>query len=60
MASRLNAMRKGLALVERNGPLVMVEVEKALGASWHKISKLKATSNEAERALALLRGDMVP
>lgn len=60
VASRLNAMKKGLALVERNGPLVMVEVEKALGASWHKIQKIKTTSNAAEQALALLRGDMVP
>lgn len=60
VASRLNAMRKGLELVERNGPLVMIETEKALGASWHKIGKIKATSNAAEQALALLRGDMVP
>ncbi len=60
VASRLAAMKKGLALVERNGPLVMSEVEKALDSTWHKISKIKATSNAAEQALALLRGDMVP
>ena len=58
VASRLAAMRKGLALVERNGPLVLIETEKALGARWHKIGKIKATSNAAEQALALLRGDM--
>ena len=58
VASRLAAMQKGLALVERNGPLVIIETEKALGASWHKIGKIKATSNAAEQALSLLRGDM--
>ncbi len=58
VASRLEAMKKGLALVERNEPLVLIETEKALGASWQKIGKLKATSNAAEQALALLRGDM--
>jgi hypothetical protein len=60
VASRLGAMKKGLAFVERNGPLVMSECERALGASWSKITKIKATSNAAEQALALLRGDMVP
>lgn len=58
VASRLAAMKKGLALVERNGPLIMSEVEKALDSTWHKIGKIKAESNAAERALAAVRGDV--
>lgn len=57
VASRLAAMKKGLALVERNAPLVLPEVEKALGASWHKINKIKNASSAAEQALAAIRGD---
>ena len=60
VASRLNAMRKGLELVERTAPLVLIETEKALGAKWSQVSRIKTASNAAEQALALLRGDMVP
>jgi DNA-binding phage protein len=54
VVSRLSAMQKGLAFVERNGPLVVIEVEKALGASWAKINKIKGASTAAEQALAAI------
>lgn len=59
VASRLAAMKRGLEMVERSAPLVLIETEKALGASWDKVSRLKSASTAAEAALALLRGDMV-
>lgn len=56
VVSRLAAMQKTLAFVERNGPLVMTEVEKALGASWSKINKIKNASSAAEKALSAIHG----
>ena len=60
VVSRLEAMKKAHALVERNGSLVMIEVEKAIGASWTKINRVKNASTAAEQALAMLRGDVIP
>lgn len=49
-ARRLSVMRKAHAMLEERGGLVHKEVEKAIGASWKKVQKLKEARDESEKA----------
>lgn len=49
-AKRLKVMRAALELVETRGPLVLTQVEEAIGARWAKVNKLRSATSEAERA----------
>lgn len=49
-AARLEAMQAGMKLLEQAAGLVFKEVEKAIGADWGKVQRLKQARDEAERA----------
>ncbi len=49
-AKRLGVMRKAHAMLEERGGLVFKEVEKAIGASWSKVQRLKEARDESEKA----------
>lgn len=54
VASRLKVMRKALELVEQRSGLVFSEIEKALGARWDVVEKLRKTQDAAAQALLLI------
>lgn len=54
VAKRLDVMKRALALAEKYAPLVHVETEKALGARWDVVQKLRKASSETERMLLLV------
>lgn len=59
IAARLKVMRKALELVEQRGGLVLTEVEKALGARWDVVQKLRKTQDAAAQALLLVNAPPV-
>jgi DNA-binding phage protein len=60
IAARLQVMRRALELVESRSGLVFTEVEKALGARWDVVQKLRATQSSAEQALLLINSPVAP
>lgn len=52
LAARLDVMKTGLRLLEESAPIVLTEVEKAIGADWRKVQRLKQARDEAERAFS--------
>ena len=54
LVTRIDVMRKALTLVEQRGPLILTEVQRALGASWDVVQKLRKSSSAAEAALLLI------
>jgi DNA-binding phage protein/exonuclease VII small subunit len=53
MASRLDLMKQVRGKLEQAKPIVIKEMQKAVGVTIHELEKLKATNNEAEAALVL-------
>jgi hypothetical protein len=51
---RLEVMRKALDLIEGRAGLIFTEIEKALGAKWEVIQKLRETQSAAAQALLLI------
>ena len=49
MAKRLRAMIGAREMIERNGPLVFKEMEKAVGAPLHKAKRLREAKTAAEK-----------
>jgi hypothetical protein len=54
VAKRLDVMKRALELAQKYAPLVHVETEKALGARWDVVQKLRKTSSASEQALLLI------
>lgn len=54
IAARLKTMRKALDLVESRGPLVFGEIEKALGARFDVVQRLRNLQSAGEQALFLI------
>ena len=54
IAQRVQVMRKALELVENRSGLMFGEIEKALGAKFDTVSKLRKTHDAAEAALLLV------
>lgn len=54
IAARLGVMRKALALVEQRSGLIFNEIEKALGARWDVVQRLRKTQDSAAQALLLI------
>jgi len=52
-AAGLKTARTAQALLERTSPLLFREIEKAVGASFHTVNKLRNASNAAMQALVL-------
>lgn len=48
---RLDVMRKAQELVDNRAGLIFLEVEKALGAKWDTVQKLRTMQSSAEQAL---------
>jgi hypothetical protein len=59
-ATRLRVMRDALELVEQRAGLVLTETEKALGARWNVVQKLRKTSSATEQALLLINNPVQP
>jgi hypothetical protein len=47
-------MRNARSLLEQRAGLIFIEVEKALGANWSVVQKLRKSRSEAESALLLI------
>lgn len=54
IAARLDVMRKALALVESRAGLIFNEIERALGARWDTVAKLRKTQDAASQTLLLV------
>lgn len=50
VTARLKALVKAKQLVEERGGLFITSIEKAIGADWKRINKLRAANSEAEKA----------
>lgn len=53
MAKRLKAMTNAKALIEKNGSLVMTEMEKAVGMRPDQVQRLRAAKSKSEQAFVL-------
>ncbi|MEW6178261.1 MAG: hypothetical protein AB1588_21485, partial [Pseudomonadota bacterium] len=51
VVGRLTALRSAKAYVEKVGPLVMGQVEKAMGADWGRVQALREGNDKALAAL---------
>jgi len=54
LVTRLDVMRKAQTLIEQRAGLIFSEVEKALGARWDVIQRLRKTQGNAAQALILI------
>jgi hypothetical protein len=57
LVARLDVMRRVLAIVERNGPVVHLQFDKAIGAQPRAVADLKSLDDQAKAALAKLRAE---
>jgi hypothetical protein len=55
LVRRLDVMNRTLEMVERNGPVVHLQFEKAIGAKPRAVANLKSLDDQARAALAELR-----
>jgi len=55
VAKRADVMKKALSILETNGPLVLTQIEQAIGGAgaWHKVSRARAMVKKSEEALKL-------
>lgn len=53
LSKRVDVMKSALILLEERTGLVFGEVQKALGANWEKVNRLRRANNATERALVL-------
>lgn len=60
VAARLKVMRNALDLVESRAGLVFGEIEKALGARWDVVQRLRKTQDAASQALLLINNPVQP
>lgn len=56
---RVDVMRKALDMVEKRSGLIFTEIEKALGASFSTVAKLRKASSAAEAALHLVNASPI-
>jgi hypothetical protein len=59
-AQRLKVMRDALELVDKRAGLVFTETEKALGARWDVVKKLRTLDSDAQKALLLINEPAQP
>lgn len=52
-AKRLRAMQAAVDLIHQRGPMLFTELEKAVGASPHKVAALRAAKAKADKAFSL-------
>lgn len=57
LVRRLDVMNRFLEMVERNGPVVHLQFEKAIGAKPRTVENLKSLDDQAKAALAKLRAE---
>jgi len=57
LVARLDVMNRFLEMVERNGPVVHLQFEKAIGAKPSVVANLNKLNDQAQSALAALRAE---
>lgn len=53
VAKRLESMKAARDLLNERSPLLLKEVEKAIGSDWKKVQRLRQAKSEAEKAFVL-------